>query len=71
MRAYMLLRYGEAQLGVVDIDFFGLYDCFPICFIRAIEAVNVRKNDISSIDNALNVSIRTGFHFYNIATIVT
>jgi len=24
-----------------DIDFFGLYDCFPICFIRAIEAVGL------------------------------
>lgn len=33
--------YSEAQLGVADIDFFGLYDCFPICFIRAIEAVKV------------------------------
>ena len=29
--------YEEAQLGVDDIDFFGLYDCFPICLIRAIE----------------------------------
>jgi hypothetical protein len=26
---------------VSDIDFFGLYDCFPICFIRAVEAVNL------------------------------
>jgi hypothetical protein len=36
-----LLRYTKAQLGVGDIDFFGLYDCFPICLIRAIEAVHV------------------------------
>lgn len=33
--------YTRAQLGVHDIDFFGLYDCFPICLIRAIEAVHV------------------------------
>jgi acetyl-CoA acetyltransferase len=33
--------YHSAQLGVQDIDFFGLYDCFPICFIRALEAVGV------------------------------
>jgi len=33
--------YEEAQLGVKDINFFGLYDCFPICLIRAIEAVGL------------------------------
>ncbi|KAJ3221674.1 hypothetical protein HDU81_010393, partial [Chytriomyces hyalinus] len=27
--------------GVRDIDFFGLYDCFPICLIRAVEAVGL------------------------------
>lgn len=37
------LAYDEAQLGVRDIDFFGLYDCFPICLIRAIEAVGLAK----------------------------
>lgn len=31
--------YAKAQCSVDDIDFFGLYDCFPICFIRALEAV--------------------------------
>lgn len=31
--------YAKAQCSVEDIDFFGLYDCFPICFIRALEAV--------------------------------
>jgi acetyl-CoA acetyltransferase len=31
------IAYEEAQLSVRDIDFFGLYDCFPICLIRAIE----------------------------------
>jgi hypothetical protein len=31
------VAYQEAQLSVRDIDFFGLYDCFPICLIRAIE----------------------------------
>lgn len=33
--------YEESQLGVKDIDFFGLYDCFPICLIRAIESVGL------------------------------
>eukprot|EP00667_Euglena_gracilis_P011599 EG_transcript_11869 len=35
--------YAEAGLGVGDVDFFGLYDCFPICFIRAIEAVGLAE----------------------------
>ncbi|KAJ3276128.1 hypothetical protein HDV01_006301 [Terramyces sp. JEL0728] len=35
------LALEEAQLSVRDIDFFGLYDCFPICLIRAIEAVGL------------------------------
>jgi len=33
--------YVEAQLKPSDIDFFGLYDCFPICFLRAVEAVGL------------------------------
>lgn len=30
--------FSEAQLKTDDIDWFGLYDCFPICFVRAVEA---------------------------------
>ncbi|GBG25209.1 Non-specific lipid-transfer protein [Hondaea fermentalgiana] len=33
--------YYEAQVRPDEIDFFGLYDCFPICFLRAIEAVGI------------------------------
>jgi acetyl-CoA acetyltransferase len=33
--------YESAQLGPRDIDFYGLYDCFPICFVRAVEAVGL------------------------------
>jgi acetyl-CoA acetyltransferase len=33
--------YREAGLGVADIDFFGLYDCFPVSLIRAVEAVGL------------------------------
>jgi acetyl-CoA acetyltransferase len=33
--------YGDSGLRVDDIDFFGLYDCFPICLIRAVEAVGL------------------------------
>ncbi len=35
------IAFDEAQLGTQDIDFFGLYDCFPICLIRAIESVGL------------------------------
>ncbi|MFN9304638.1 MAG: thiolase family protein [Planctomycetota bacterium] len=33
------IAFETAQLSVRDIDFFALYDCFPICFLRALEAV--------------------------------
>lgn len=33
--------FASANLSTKDIDFFGLYDCFPICFIRAVEAVGL------------------------------
>ena len=33
--------FNNAGLSTKDIDFFGLYDCFPICFIRAVEAVGL------------------------------
>ena len=35
------LAYTQAQLAPRDIDWWGLYDCFPICFIRAVEAVGL------------------------------
>lgn len=33
--------YTAAGLTAKDIGFFGLYDCFPICFIRALESVGL------------------------------
>jgi len=33
--------YQVSGLTVRDIDFFGLYDCYPICLIRAVEAVGI------------------------------
>ena len=33
--------FTACQLEPEDIDFFGLYDCFPICFVRAVEAVGL------------------------------
>ena len=33
--------YAGASLGVSDMDYFGLYDCFPICFVRALEGVGL------------------------------
>ena len=29
--------YMAAGLQSSDMDYFGLYDCFPICFVRALE----------------------------------
>ncbi|ETV94361.1 hypothetical protein H310_12001 [Aphanomyces invadans] len=36
-----LQAYEEANISVRDIDFFGLYDCYPVCLIRAVEAVGL------------------------------
>ena len=33
--------FREANLTTQDIQFYGLYDCFPICLIKAIEAVGL------------------------------
>mmetsp|Transcript_14933 Transcript_14933/g.43500 ORF Transcript_14933/g.43500 Transcript_14933/m.43500 type:complete len:437 (-) Transcript_14933:190-1500(-) len=38
------MSYAYAQAGNLsskDIDFFGLYDCFPICLVRALEAAGL------------------------------
>ncbi|KAI9203598.1 uncharacterized protein BJ171DRAFT_425118 [Polychytrium aggregatum] len=43
------VAYEEAQLGVRDIDFFGLYDCFPICLIRAVEAVGLAEKGLGGV----------------------
>jgi hypothetical protein len=33
--------YKASGLTAKDIDYFGLYDCFPICFIKALEGVGL------------------------------
>lgn len=33
--------YKQSGINIKDIDYFGLYDCFPICFILAVEAVGL------------------------------
>lgn len=35
------MAFEEAQLECKDIDWFGLYDCFPVTLIRAIESVGL------------------------------
>ncbi|ETO35825.1 nonspecific lipid-transfer protein [Reticulomyxa filosa] len=35
------IAFEECQLRTSDIQWFGLYDCFPVCLIRAIEAVGL------------------------------
>lgn len=37
---FILFSFRDAS-GPRDIDFWGLYDCFPICLIRAVEAVGL------------------------------
>lgn len=39
----MKYAFEESNVSPKDIDFFGLYDCFPICLIRAIEGVGLAK----------------------------
>ncbi len=46
--------FDEAQLNVKDIDFFGLYDCFPICLLRAVEAVGLAKKGRDSYISSLH-----------------
>lgn len=33
--------YLAASTDVSEIDYFGIYDCFPICFIKAVEALGL------------------------------
>ncbi|KAG5509207.1 hypothetical protein GH5_06287 [Leishmania sp. Ghana 2012 LV757] len=40
-RAMRLAYEAAGGLSASDIGFFGLYDCFPICFIRALEAAGL------------------------------
>lgn len=42
-RAMRLAYEAAGGLSAADIDFFGLYDCFPICFIRALEGCGLCK----------------------------
>ena len=32
-----------------DIDWFGLYDCFPVCLLRAIEAVGLAEKGMGGV----------------------
>ena len=33
--------FNSSGLNVNDIDYFGIYDCFPVCFIRALEDIGL------------------------------
>lgn len=35
--------YEAASVSVSDIDYFSIYDCFPICFIKGVEAVGLAE----------------------------
>eukprot|EP00392_Amoebophrya_sp_AT5.2_P008257 g8276.t1 len=37
--------YEAASLAPEDIDFFGLYDCFPVCFLKALAASGVVRDE--------------------------
>mmetsp|Transcript_37002 Transcript_37002/g.78467 ORF Transcript_37002/g.78467 Transcript_37002/m.78467 type:complete len:415 (-) Transcript_37002:524-1768(-) len=42
-----LQAYSEAQLMPCDINWFGLYDCYPVCFIRAVAACGLCKTGMA------------------------
>ena len=54
--------YAAASCGPQDINFFGLYDCFPICFIRALEAVGKaeRGQGGAYVESIYNLAQRNG-----------
>ncbi|CAD7930417.1 unnamed protein product [Amoebophrya sp. A25] len=57
------LAYEEASLSPTDIDFFGLYDCFPVCFVRALQAAGVLEKEQHALRGCLTsstASSRTG-----------
>ena len=33
--------FTASSLHISDIEYFGIYDCFPICFIKAVEAIGL------------------------------
>eukprot|EP00928_Gymnodinium_smaydae_P032212 TRINITY_DN23394_c0_g1_i1.p1 TRINITY_DN23394_c0_g1~~TRINITY_DN23394_c0_g1_i1.p1 ORF type:complete len:407 (+),score=65.93 TRINITY_DN23394_c0_g1_i1:66-1286(+) len=39
--------YSEAQLLPSDIDWFGIYDCYPVCFLRAVAACGLAKKGMA------------------------
>ncbi len=52
------MAFDSSQLNMNDIQFFGLYDCFPICFIRALEAVGLapRNKGGEYVEKMFNLS---------------
>ena len=47
--------FAITQLRCTDIDWFGLYDCFPITLIRAIEAVGLASKSKGTAFTLTNV----------------
>ena len=33
--------FTASKLRISDIEYFGIYDCFPICFVKAVEAIGL------------------------------
>ena len=56
------LAYKSSGYTTKDIDFFGLYDCFPICLIQAIESVGLapRGGGGLFIEKAYRELVETG-----------
>jgi acetyl-CoA acetyltransferase len=56
------VAYKSAQLSSSDIDFFGLYDCFPICLLKALVACRVvrRGDEGAYIEEVYNRLLKTG-----------
>ena len=57
----MTAAYTSAgYLTAEDIDFFGLYDCFPICLVRALEASGLCENGGSYLEEQYGRLMRCG-----------
>jgi acetyl-CoA acetyltransferase len=52
------------NMSARDIDFFGLYDCFPICLVRALEACGLTEKGKGGeyLDNNTSNSCKQGDH---------
>ena len=54
--------FTASKLHISDIEYFGIYDCFPICFIKAVEAIGLAAPGCGGqwVEDKYNQSERQG-----------